>query len=129
MAFGESMLSHRGDGKAVCVRDLAVGATVLCEDGEAACVVKLERNDFHRDGLFEPGLTRFHPIRGRDGQWVHAGFREPYAGPLGQAVYEVWLDRHHNVVSAVTGRVCLTRGHGIARDPVASHSVFGAPRA
>ena len=122
MAFGELMLIRLATGQPIYVRDLVVGTTVLCEDGAVSRVAKLESDDYHRDGLFADGVSRFHPVRGPHGNWVHAGFlEEDEKQARGQVMYEVWLDAHHTLVSAVTGRTYLTLGHGIQKDAVATH--------
>jgi hypothetical protein len=132
MGFVESMEIMLVSNRACLVRDLEIGTTVLTEGGEAAVVVKLTREEFYRDRLCADGVARFHPTREHFmSPWMFAGMLNPNGTPAtpiacGQHMYEIWLDRGHCLFSP-SGRSYLTRGHGIVHDPVASHSILGAP--
>lgn len=124
---GDCMVAMAGGMPDKAVESIRQGDKVLSSGQHAVveCVVKT----ICRAGtaeLVELGhglrVTPWHPVKD-GGRWVFPAKLGQIQSQLCNAVYSFVLEGGHSM--SIGGVECITLGHGIQNDPVASHQFFG----
>lgn len=122
--FHGECLVEMHDGATKRVKEIRKG-DVVKGGATVVCVVRTDTGktvDMTRVG--DLLVTAWHPMRGDEGHWVFPCEVEGAVVVRGASdvVYNFVLDRRHEVT--VSGRVCVTLGHGLT-GPVVAHPYFG----
>ena len=127
---GASMITM-SDGTAKRVDQLRKGDSVVTPAGPATvgCVVEnICANSTAELVALGNGLliTPYHPVRAASGEWKFPHSMAPRVIVICAAVYNVVLDRGHEVV--INGVQCVTLAHGFDDSAVIRHAFFGTDR-
>lgn len=95
---------------------------------KVVCVVKMQGGFLCKRLEKDLCVTMHHPVRFNGRKWSFPIDEVFYSDEVASVVYNLVLDSGHCVVTH-DGTECITLGHGIENDPVATHPYYGTARA